>query len=434
MLLTEPFMKRFISYCLLLLFLPVILSAQKVVAIKIDGAINPVTAGFVHDGIQKAVKENAECLLIHLNTPGGLLKSTRLIVSDILESGVPVIVYVSPAGAQSGSAGVFITLAAHIAAMTPGTNIGAAHPVSLQGSMDSIMGVKVTNDAAAFIRSIAEKRHRNIEWAENAVRKSFAYSETEALEDSAIDLIAKNDPDLLNRVDGMTLVLANGTKTLHTKGATVENFKMTLFQRFLNIISDPSIAYILMLLGFFGMLFEFFNPGAILPGIVGVISLILAYYAMHALPVNFAGLALIVFAIILFILEIKIVSHGLLAIGGVVSLLLGSMMLVKPASALEMAKISRTVIIAGTAVTALFFLFIVGLGIKAQRRKVVTGLEALIGDTGEVIDPLAPAGTVKVKGELWKAESLAGPVARGEKVRIKEMKNLTLFVEPIAQT
>jgi membrane-bound serine protease (ClpP class) len=398
---------------------------------KIDGAINPVTAGFIHDGIEKAKKENAECLIIHLNTPGGLLKSTRIIVSDILESPVPVIVYVSPAGAQSGSAGVFITLAAHIAAMTPGTNIGAAHPVLLRAPMDSIMSGKVTNDAAAFIRSIAEKRNRNIEWAENAVRKSFSYSETEALEDSAIDLIAKNEQELLSWVDGKTIELSNGTKTLHTKNAQVEFFEMTVFQKFLNIISDPSIAYILMLLGIFGIMFEFFIPGAIVPGIVGVISLILAYYAMHTLPVNFAGLALIIFAIILFLLEIKIVSHGLLAIGGVVSLLLGSMMLIKPGSALEMVKISRPVIISATVVFALFFLFIIVLGIKAQRRKVVTGLEALTGYTGEVIEGLDPLGTVKVNGETWNAESLTGRIGKGEKVRIIEMKNLKLYVEPV---
>ena len=398
---------------------------------KIDGAINPVTAAFIHDGIEKAKKENAACLLIHLNTPGGLLKSTRVIVSDILQSPVPVIVYVSPAGAQSGSAGVFITLAAHIAAMTPGTNIGAAHPVTLQGTMDSIMSRKVTNDAAAFIRSIAEKRNRNIEWAENAVRKSFSYSETEALKDSAIDLIATNEQDLLNRVDGKIIALNNGTKTLDTKNARIEMYEMNVFQKFLNIISDPSIAYLLLLLGMFGILFEFFNPGAILPGIVGVISLILAYYAMHELPVNFAGLALIIFALFLFLLEIKIVSHGMLATGGIVSLLLGSMMLIKPGSALEMAKISRSVIIAATTVSAIFFLLVIGLGIKAQRRKVVTGPEALIGDTGEVMDILAPTGTVKVQGETWNAESIAGNISPGEKVRIKEMKNLKLYVEPI---
>ncbi|MBK8702125.1 MAG: nodulation protein NfeD [Saprospiraceae bacterium] len=427
-------MKHFISYCFFLFLLPAFVAAQTVVSIKVEGAINPVTASFIHDGIQKAAAQKAECLLIHLNTPGGLLKSTRLIVSDILESPVPVIIYVSPAGAESGSAVVFITLAAHIAAMAPGTNIGAAHPVSLQGPMDSIMGEKVTNDAAAFIRSIAEKRKRNMEWAENSVRKSFAYSETEALDYEAIDLIATNVPDLLNQVDGKTISLQQGTVTLHTKSAKVEVYSMNFFQQFLHIISDPSIAYILLLLGLFGILLEFFNPGAIVPGVVGGISLILAYYAMHTLPINFAGLALILFALILFLLEIKIVSHGVLAIGGVVSLLLGSLMLIKPGSALELAAISRPVIIAATAVASLLFLFIIGAGIKAQRHKVVTGLEALIGDTGEVITILSPTGTVQVQGEIWNAESMAGTINPGEKVRIKEMKNLKLYVEPIAHT
>jgi membrane-bound serine protease (ClpP class) len=427
---TDLFMKRILLYCIFLFLLPAILSAQTVVSIKIDGAINPVTAGFIHDAIEKAANENAACIVIHLNTPGGLLKSTRSIVSDILESPVPVIVYVSPAGAQAGSAGVFITLAAHIAVMTPGTNIGAAHPVTLQGPMDSIMSGKVTNDAAAFIRSIAEKRNRNIEWAENAVRKSFSYSETEALEDSAIDLIAKNERELLNIIDGKSITISSGTKTLQTKNASIEVYKMNAIQKLLDIISDPSIAYILMMLGIMGLMFELFNPGAILPGIVGVISLILAYYAMHTLPINFAGLALIIFGIILFILEIKIISHGMLTIGGAVSLLLGSLMLVKPGSALEMARISRLVIISVTAVAALFFLFIIGMGIKAQRRKQVTGAHVLIGKTGEVLEGLAPSGSIKVNGEIWNAESLTGMIGKGEKVIIKEMKNLKLFVEP----
>lgn len=398
---------------------------------KVDGTINPVSADFIHNGIKKAGSEKAECLIIHLNTPGGLLKSTREIVSDMLESPVPVIVYVSPGGAHAGSAGVFITLAAHIAVMAPGTNIGAAHPVTLQAQMDTTMNEKVTNDAAAFIRTIAEKRKRNMVWAERAVRRSYSYTETEALEDSAIDLIAKNEQELLAALDGKTVELSAGTKTLHTRTATIEEYEMNVWEKILDILSDPNIAYILLLLGMYGVFFELYNPGAILPGIVGVIALILSFYSMHSLPVNYAGLALIIFAVILFILEIKIVSHGLLAIGGIVSLLLGSMMLIKSGSPLEMARISRAVIFSATAITSLFFLFVVGLGIKAQRRKVVTGKEALVGTTGEVIDLLSPSGTVKVQGEIWKAESLAGTISSGEKVRIKEMKNLILYVEPI---
>ncbi len=424
-------MKRILRYCLFLFLLPSALAAQKVISIKIDGSINPATASFIHDAIEKAKNEKAACLLIHLNTPGGLLKSTRVIVSDMLDSPVPIIVYVSPGGAHAGSAGVFITLAANIAAMAPGTNIGAAHPVALQAAMDSTMNEKATNDAAAFIRAIAEKRNRNLQWAENAVRRSYSYSETEALEDSVIDLIAKNEQDLLNNVDGKQVELNEGTITLRTKNASIESLKMSFVEKLLDIISDPNIAYILLLLGMYGIMFELYNPGAILPGIVGVISLILAFYSMHSLPINYAGLALIIFGVILFLLELKIVSHGLLAIGGVISLLLGSMMLIRSGSSLEMVKISRSVIIAATVVSALFFLFIIGFGMKAQRLKVVTGVEALIGDTGEVMDLLDPAGTVKVQGEIWNAESLSGMIGKGQKVRIKEMKNLKLYVEQV---
>ncbi|HET9434221.1 MAG TPA: nodulation protein NfeD, partial [Chitinophagaceae bacterium] len=310
-------MKPILSYCLFLVLFPTVISAQTVISMKIDGSINPSSADFIHNGIERATREKAECIIIHLNTPGGLLKSTRVIVSDILASPVPVVVYVSPDGAHAGSAGVFVTLAAHIAAMAPGTNIGAAHPVALQNQMDSTMNEKATNDAAAFIRTIAEKRHRNVEWAENAVRKSFSYSETEALEDSAIDIIAKNETELLTLINGRTVELSSGKKTLNTASAVVKEQKMSVWEKILDIISDPNIAYILFLLGMYGLIFELYNPGSMLPGIVGVIALILALYSMHTLPINYAGLALIIFAIILFLLEIKIVSHGLLAIGGV---------------------------------------------------------------------------------------------------------------------
>jgi membrane-bound serine protease (ClpP class) len=424
-------MKPILSYCLFLVLFPTVISAQTVISMKIDGSINPSSADFIHNGIERATREKAECIIIHLNTPGGLLKSTRVIVSDILASPVPVVVYVSPDGAHAGSAGVFVTLAAHIAAMAPGTNIGAAHPVALQNQMDSTMNEKATNDAAAFIRTIAEKRHRNVEWAENAVRKSFSYSETEALEDSAIDIIAKNETELLALINGRTIELSSGKKTLNTASAVVKEQKMSVWEKILDIISDPNIAYILFLLGMYGLIFELYNPGSILPGIVGVIALILALYSMHTLPINYAGLALIIFAIILFLLEIKIVSHGLLAIGGVISLFLGSMMLIKSNSSLEMVKISWGVMIGATIVSALFFLFIVGFGIRAQRRQVVTGIEGLVGDTGEVMEALSPTGTIRVQGEIWNAESLGGTIDKGEKVRIKEMKNLKLFVERI---
>ncbi len=422
-------MKHFFTYIILLCLLPSWAVAQKVISMKLDGTINPAMADYIHNGIEKAEKENAECLIIELNTPGGLLQSTRDIVGYILSSEVPVVVYVSPGGSQAGSAGVFITLAAHIAAMAPGTNIGAAHPVSMQSAMDSVMTEKVTNDAAAFIRSIAEKRDRNIRWAENAVRRSYSYTETESLQDSAINLIAKNERDLLNEIDGWQVEVNSGIKTLHTKNAVIETYSMGVGERILNIISDPNIAYILFLLGVFGILFELYNPGAILPGIVGVISIVLAFYSMRTLPINYAGLALIIFAIILFLLELKIASHGLLAIGGTISLLIGSLMLIKASSSLELVHLSRVVIISATAVTALFFLFVIGAGLRAQRAKVATGIEALIGEMGETLEVLDPTGMIKIHGEIWNAESLSGRIGQGEKVRIKEMKDLKLFVE-----
>ena len=421
------FVKRILLYYIL--FLPFALSAQTVISIQIDGSINPVVANYIHDGIEKVHKEKAICLLIHLNTPGGLLQSTRVIVSSMLESQVPVIVYVSPAGAHAGSAGVFIAMAANIAAMAPGTNLGAAHPVGLQQAPDSIMNEKGTNDAAAFIRTIAEKRNRNMQWAEEAVRQSVSITEKEALEKNVIDIIAVNEQDLLKQIDGKQVELGAETITLQTKNARVELYEMSFAEKVLNVLSDPNITYIILMLGFYGVLFELYNPGAILPGIVGVIALIVAFYSMHTLPINYAGLALIIFAIILFLLEIKIVSHGLLAIGAVISLLLGSMMLVRSNSSLEFVKISRAVIISTTVVTALFFLVVIGMGLRAQRRKIVTGIEALIGATGESLDTLEPSGTVMLQGEVWNAESIAGKISKGEKVLVREMRNLKLYVE-----
>lgn len=423
------FMKRILLYLLFISYLSPALKAQTVLSIHVDATINPSSAEFIHHAIARAESKKAECLLIHLNTPGGLLKSTRYIVGDIMESSVPVVVYISPAGADAGSAGVFITLSANIAAMAPGTNIGAAHPVT-SGEVDSVMYGKITNDAAAFIRTIAKKRNRNIEWADNAVRRSYSYSETEALQDTVIDLIAKNDAELLKMIDGRKVKLNSGDVTLHTASAVIENYEMGFIAKLLNIISDPNIAYILLMLGFYGIMFELYSPGTILPGILGVISLILAFYSLQTLPVNYAGVALIAFALLLFILEIKIASHGVLAIGGIISLLLGSMMLIRTGSG-DIGKISWTVIISTTAVTALFFLFVIGMGIKAQRLKPTTGMNALVDETGIANEILNPSGMVLVHGELWQAESLSGEINKGEKIRVKNMKGFKLFVEKV---
>jgi membrane-bound serine protease (ClpP class) len=424
-------MKNKFLFLIFLICFPLMLSAQRVVVITIDGAINPVSASFIHNGIEKASREKAACLVIRLNTPGGLLESTRAIVSDILLSPVPVVVYVSPSGAHAGSAGVFITLAAHIAAMAPGTNIGAAHPVNMAGKADSVMNIKATNDAAAFIRSIAEKRKRNLEWSEDAVRNSLSITENEAFKKKVIDYIAPNENTLLNQIDGRNVELSSGNVMLHTKGAKIQYVEMSSSEKLLNFISNPDIAYMLLMLGMFGIYFELFSPGAVLPGVVGVISLILAFYAMNTLPVNYAGLMLIIFSLVLFLLEIKVVSHGVLAIGGVVSLFLGSVMLFKSSSSLDMIKISTGIIISVTVLSTAFFLCVIGLGLRAQQLKTVTGINILLGQTGETLSQLDPQGQLLVNGEVWTAESIQGKISKGELVKVIKVKGLTLFVEPL---
>lgn len=422
--------KIFFYICFLLL--PVLLHAQTIISIKVDGTINPASSAFIKNAIDKAADANAVCLIIHLNTPGGLLKSTRVIVSDILESPVPVVVYVSPSGAHAGSAGVFITMAAHVAAMAPSTNIGAAHPVSTQGTMDSTMNDKTTNDAAAFIRAIAEKRKRNLEWAEEAVRKSVSITETEALSNKVIDLIARNEKDLIQQINGRVVEMTAGDATLQTLNAKVERVEMNFLEKILDLISDPNIAYIFMMLGMYGVLFELYSPGAIAPGVIGVICLILAFYSLHTLPLNYAGLALIVFSIILFILEIKITSGGLLGVGGVVSLVLGSIMLLKTDSALEFIRISWGVILSTAILTALFFLFLVRSVVKGQKLKPATGMEGIIGEIGHALARIDPDGRVQVHGEIWNAESVSGSIESGQKIRVTGIRNLLLYVEPIS--
>jgi membrane-bound serine protease (ClpP class) len=426
----QLFVKRFLVFVAAILLLPSFSFAQKVISINVNEGINPSTAEFIQLGIEKAQKENAECLVINLNTPGGLLTSTRDIVTNIMQSSVPVIVYVSPTGAHAGSAGVFITLSANIAAMARGTNIGAAHPVDMQGKSDAVLNEKIVNDAAAFIRTIAEKRSRNVQWAEDAVRTSVAITEQEALEKNVINLIAVTEKDLLTQVDGKQIQLENGSKILHTKNATVETLEMGFFQKVLSRISDPNIAYIIMMLGFYGLLFELFSPGAIFPGIIGVICLILAFYSMSSMPVNYAGLALIIFGIILFLLEIKVISHGMLAIGGTLSVLLGSMILFRTSPVENFVSLSWSVIFSVTAFSVLFFLFIITMGLRAQRAKPVSGENAMIGQTALTLTPLDPRGQVTLMGEIWSAASLSEKINSNEKVIVKEVKELTLYVQP----
>ncbi len=423
-------MKKYV-YIFALLFVLNANAQPKVYILSIDGSINPATSDYIIMGIEKANEDNAECVIVKLNTPGGLLKSTRIMVSEFLSSNIPVIVYVTPGGAQAASAGVFITMAANIAAMAPGTNIGAAHPVTMQGQMDSTMSEKVTNDAAAFIRTISEKRNRNIKWAEEAVRKSVSLTENEALKKGVINLVADNIDDLLNKVNGKEVVTAAGVKTLNTENVKIINFDMNFSQKLLNILSDPNISYILFMLGLYGLLFEIFNPGAIFPGVIGGICIILAFYAMHTLPINYAGLALIIFAVILFILEIKIVSHGVLMIGGIISLILGSIMLIDVKSAWGALSVSWEIIAMIVIITILFFLVVIGLGIKAQHRKTSTGAEGIIGEIGKAISDLNPGGLVRVHGEIWDAESPDSKIETGSRVIVEKINNLKLKVKKV---
>jgi membrane-bound serine protease (ClpP class) len=402
---------------------------HKVFVLNADCAIHPACADYIHTGIERSVKQNAECLVITLNTPGGLLTSTRQIVKDFLASPIPIVVFIYPSGSQCASAGVFITLAANIAAMAPGTNIGAAHPVSLQGQQDTVMMEKATNDAAAFIRTISEKRKRNVDWAEDAVRKSLSITETEALNKKVIDLVANNMDDLLAKLNGIQVETSQGLKTINTSHVEIVPVEMTFAEKILSILSDPNLAYILLMLGIYGLFFELYNPGAILPGVIGGICLILAFYSLSTLPVNYAGLALIIFAVILFILEIKVISHGILTIGGIISLLLGSMMLIKEESVLEAVEISMGLIILVVILTALFFFFAIGLAIKAQRKKPVTGSEGIIGESGTALKDLKPVGEVKVHGEIWNAESAEGEIHKGEKIVVTGISDLKLFVK-----
>lgn len=426
--------KRSFLFLVILYVLPSFTFSQKVVAITVNDGINPSTAEYIHQGIQKAKQQNAQCLIINLNTPGGLLTSTRNIVTDIMQSTVPVVVYISPTGSHAGSAGTFITLSANIAAMAPGTNIGAAHPVDMNGKSDAVMNEKIINDASAFIRTVAEKRDRNVQWADDAVRNSVSITEREALEKKVIDIIANDERDLLVKVDGRQIEINGVTKILNTKNATIEPLEMGFFQKVLSRLSDPNISYIILMLGFYGLLFELFSPGAIFSGIVGVICLILAFYSMSSMPVNYAGLALIIFGIILYVLEIKVISHGMLAIGGTASVLLGSLILFRTSPMQNFVSLSWAVIFSVTAVSALFFLFLITMGVRAQRTKPVLGDNSMLGKIAVATTDIDVQGQVKLMGETWNAVSLSGKINENEKVIIKEIKGLTLYIQPFNGT
>jgi membrane-bound serine protease (ClpP class) len=398
--------------------------------ITISSAITPPIARYIMENIDASAKGGARGLIILLDTPGGLDLAMRDIAKGILNAPIPVIVYVYPSGARAASAGVIITVAAHIAAMAPGTNIGAAHPVAIGigGGMDKTMAKKVENDAAAYVRGIAGQRGRNADWAERAVRKSESITAEDALRNKVIDFVATDVRNLLEQADNKTVLLSSGKVriVLKTKDALVNEKKMSLRQKILSVLSDPNIAYILMLVGLAGIYFEFTNPGALLPGIIGGISLLLAFFALQTLPVNYAGVLLILFGILLFVAEIKVVSHGLLTVGGIISLVLGSLMLFdSPDPAL---RVSSRVLVPAVATISLFFVAVIALAVRAQMQKRYTGKEGLPGEKGEAITDVHEDGRVFVQGEYWQAFS-DQKVEKGKKIRVVKVEGLGLKIE-----
>jgi membrane-bound serine protease (ClpP class) len=478
----------------LLFLLSAFAQSRSVRVITIDAQIiNPVAAEYIRGAIVSAEEDGAECLIIQLDTPGGLLTSTRTIVKDLLNADVPIVVYVAPSGAQAGSAGVFITLAANIAAMAPSTNIGAAHPVDLGGgdgdswqkaikdleeklkelerrqetpipqptepipkqtpevepavtgegeeeaqltdeagedeeSTGSTMGDKVMNDTLAWTRGIARLRGRNEEWAVEAVTKSVSVTDGEALEKNVIDFVCKDLDELLEKIDGQEVEVASGTVVLRTKGATTVYQDMSTRQKILMAISNPNIAYILMMLGFFGLLFEVTHAGIGFPGVAGAICLILAFYSFQMLPVNYAGVLLILLAIVLFVAEAKVASYGLLTVGGLVCMTLGSIMLID--TPYDFLRVSNTVIFPVVLTTATIVIFLVTLVIRVQSRKSSVGQEGLVGLIGTAETDVSPEGKVFVHGEIWNARS-SDDLDKGSKARVVKVDGMTVVVEKV---
>ncbi len=422
------------------------LSTNEIVLIEINGTINPATLDYIRAGLQEAETNSAEALFILLDTPGGLLSSTKEIVKLLLNSPIPVVVYVSPSGASATSAGVFITLAANIAAMAPGTSIGAAHPVSLapggkqpekkeqdpikdikgekskeseEKSDQDIMGQKLENYASSFIESIAEHRGRNVEWAIDAVRNSDSITATQALEIKVIDLISPSLEDLQTQINGMKVKVPQGEITLQTKGAKIQRVEMSLKQKLIDILSTPDIAFLLLSLGSLGLLLEFYNPGLIFPGAAGVICLMMGFVSFQILPFNYAGVVLLLLALALFITEVYVTSYGLLTTGGVISFALGALLLFDtPDSDI---RVGYGVVIASTAAIALFFGYVLFYLIKAQYLKPLVGMEGIIGETGEASSDIAETGKVFIMGEYWDAESDSA-INKGDKIKVVESK------------
>ena len=408
-------------------------ASSEIHVLSIDGVINPLTSRYLERGLREAADAQAQAVIVRLNTPGGLESSMREMTQALLNSPVPTVVYVTPPGGRAASAGMFITIAAHVAAMAPGTNIGAAHPVGLGEQTDPVMAEKLANDAAALARSIANSRGRNAVWAEAAVRESVSITAEEALDQNVIDLVARDMNDLLAQLDGRSVTTAAGTVTLETADVSLVERPMSFPERLLQTITDPNIAYVLFTIGVIGIIAELYNPGSLFPGITGGISLIMAFVAFGSLPLNWAGLLLLLVAIGLFIAELSTEGIGILAVGGIIAFVLGSLLLYTPitpvAPTMPVVQVSPWLVAVMAGGFGGFFLLVLRALVVARRQPVTTGIQALIGRSGLALTDLAPMGTVRLDSEVWSAIAEGEPIAAGQEVQVVRVEGVTLRVK-----